>query len=66
MALPSPVTHDQFRIRSEMEALHIPTGAVFHAYPYANPADVLQSVKLTFGRAGMPIDSLQSGCRVLI
>jgi hypothetical protein len=56
MALPSAVTHDQFLVRSEMEALHIPTGAMFHAYPYARSTDMLQSVTVNWGRAGTPSD----------
>ncbi|MFZ1884325.1 MAG: hypothetical protein WAU53_12200 [Rhodoplanes sp.] len=57
MALAAAVTDDQFKIRSEMEALHIPTGAVFHAYPYAKSSDMLQSVTVNWGRAGTPSDS---------
>ena len=40
------VTRDEFEIRSELEAVHIPTGAVCCAYPYSNPDDMLQSVKI--------------------
>lgn len=57
MALSSRVTHDQFVIRSELEAFHTPTGAVFHGYPYANPTDMLQSVKVSWGRTGTPSDT---------
>ena len=39
-------------IRSELEFVHIPTGAVFSAYPYSNPDDILESVKVNWGRAG--------------
>ncbi|MGA7453420.1 MAG: hypothetical protein WBW73_19785 [Rhodoplanes sp.] len=53
MALAS-VTREQFEIRSEVEVVHIPTGADFRAYPYSNPDDMLQSVKVTWGRAGVP------------
>ena len=53
MALAS-VTREQFNVRSELEVIHIPTEAVFHAYPYSNPDDMLQSVKVTRGRAGVP------------
>ena len=48
------VTREQFNVRSELEAIHIPTEAVFRAYPYSNPDDMLQSVKVTWGRAGVP------------
>ncbi len=48
------VTREQFKIKSEVEVVHLPTGAVFQAYPYSNPDDVLQSVKVTWGRAGVP------------
>lgn len=44
------VTREQFEIRSEVGAVHIPTGADFRAYPYS----MLQSVKITWGRAGVP------------
>ena len=54
MALAS-VTREQFEIRSEVEVVHIPTGADFRAYPYSNPDDMLQSVKVTWGRVGVPI-----------
>ena len=46
------VTREQFKIRSEVEVVHIPTGAHFRAYPYSNPDDMLQSVKVTWGRDG--------------
>lgn len=46
----SAVTREEFQIRSEVEVVHIPTGAVFLAYPYSN----LQSVKVNWGRAGSP------------
>jgi hypothetical protein len=45
------VTREQFEIRSEVGAVHIPTGADFRAYPYSNPDDMLQSLKVTWGRA---------------
>ena len=48
------VTREEFKIRSELEIVRIPTGAVFQAYPYSNPDDMLQSVKVTWGRAGAP------------
>jgi hypothetical protein len=53
MALAS-VTREQFKIKSEVEVVHIPTGAVFQAYPYSKPDDILQSVRVTWGRAGVP------------
>ena len=56
MALAS-VTREEFKIRSELEIVHIPTGAVFQAYPYSNPDDMLQSVKVTWGRAAAPGES---------
>ena len=54
MALAS-VTREQFEIRSEVEVVHIPTGADFRAYPYSDPDDMLESVKVSLGprrRAG--------------
>ena len=32
-----PVTREEFKIRSELEAVHLPTGTVFSAYPTAIP-----------------------------
>ena len=46
MALAS-VTREQFEIRSEVEVVHIPTGADFRAYPYSDLDDMLQSVKVS-------------------
>jgi hypothetical protein len=34
------VIREQFKIRSELEVVHIPTGAVFSAYPYSNPDEI--------------------------
>jgi len=48
------VTREEFKIRSELEAVHLPTGAVFHAYPYSNPEDMLRSIQVQWGRAGWP------------
>jgi hypothetical protein len=48
------VTREQFEIRSEFEVVHIPTGAVFQAYPHSDPADMVQSVKVNWGQAGLP------------
>ena len=50
------VNRDEFEIRSDLEAVHIPTGAVVRAYPYSNPDDMLQSVKINWGRAGQPTE----------
>lgn len=47
----APVTRGEFKLRSELEVLHIPTGAVFRAYPYSNPDDMLQSLKADWGGA---------------
>jgi len=46
------VTREEFKIRSELEAVHIPTGAVFRAYPYSDPNHMLQSIEVHWGRAG--------------
>ena len=56
MALAS-VTREQSEIRSEVEVIHIPTGADFRAYPYSNPDDMLESVKVSWGRDGGPAES---------
>ena len=53
MALAS-VTREQFKIKSEVEVVHIPTGTVFQAYPYSKPTDILQSIRVTWGRAEVP------------
>ena len=52
------VTRDEFKIRSELEAIHVPTGAVFRAYPYSDPDDMVQSVKANWGRAGAPTEGI--------
>ena len=48
------VTREEFEVRSELEAVHLPTGAVFSAYPYSNPEDMLRSIQVQWGRAGSP------------
>jgi hypothetical protein len=48
----APVTREQFEVRSEMEVIHIPTGAVFRAHPYSNPGDMLRSVKVYWNESG--------------
>ena len=48
------VTREQFEIRSDVEVVHIPTGADFRAYPYSNPDDMLESVEVSWGRVGAP------------
>ena len=58
-AVMASVTREQFRIRSELEIVHIPTGAVFSAYPYSNPDDMLESVRVIWGRADAPPDAQQ-------
>lgn len=49
------VTREEFKIRSELEAVHTPTGAVFRAYPYSDPNDMLRSITVNWGPAGTPI-----------
>jgi hypothetical protein len=44
------VTREEFVISSEFEVVHIPTGAVFQG----DLTDVLQSVKVNWGRGGSP------------
>jgi len=51
------VTREEFRIRSEVEIVHIPTGAIFSTYPYSNPEDMLRSVTANWG----PAESNTSG-----
>ena len=57
MAFAFIVTREQFQVRSELEVAHLPTGAVFRAYPYSDPRDLLQSIRVNWGRAGAPVDS---------
>jgi hypothetical protein len=45
------VMRDEFKIRSELEAVYIPTGTVFRAYPYSDPNHMLESIKVNWGRA---------------
>ena len=51
------VTPEEFKIRSELEAVHIPTGTVFRAYPYSDPNDMLHSINMHWGRASNPAES---------
>ena len=48
------VTREQFEIRSDVEIVHIPTGTDFRAYPYSDLEDMLQSVKVSWARPGLP------------
>jgi hypothetical protein len=52
------VTRDEFKIRSELEAVHIPTGAIVRAYPYSNPDDMLQSVKVNWSGVLAPAEPM--------
>jgi phasin len=52
----APVTREQFEVRSELEVVHIPTGAVFRAHPYSNPGDMLQSMRVNWNETGKPPD----------
>ncbi len=38
------VTREQFRIESELEVVHVPTGMTFSAYPYSDPDDMVRSI----------------------
>jgi hypothetical protein len=40
----SLASRDEFKILSEVEAIHLPTGTVFRAYPYSDPDHMLQSI----------------------
>jgi hypothetical protein len=51
MAPSASVTREQFELISEVELVHIPTGAYFRAYPYSDPEDMLQSIEVDWGRA---------------
>jgi hypothetical protein len=52
------VTREEFKIRSELEAVDIPTGTVFRAYPYSDPNDMVQRVRANWGQAGVPAESI--------
>lgn len=54
------VSREQFAVRSEIEVVHLPTGAVFRAYPYSDPRDLLQSITGNWGRTGAPVDGESS------
>lgn len=45
------VTREQFKVRSDLEVVHIPTGATFLAYPYLKTDDVVRSITVNWGRA---------------
>ena len=51
------VTREEFKVRSELEAVHLPTGTVFRAYPYSDPDDMLRSMNMHWGRTGAPAES---------
>ena len=55
MAFASVVAPEQFQVRSELEVVHLPTGAVFRAYPYNDSRDLLQSVRVNWGLIGAPL-----------
>lgn len=57
MAFASVVAPEQFQVRSELEVVHLPTGAVFRAYPYNDSRDLLQSVRVNWGLTRAPLDS---------
>ncbi|MFZ1895795.1 MAG: phasin family protein [Rhodoplanes sp.] len=50
----APVTREQFEVRSELEVVHLPTGAVFRAHPYSHPGDMLGSVKVYWNDSSGP------------
>jgi phasin len=50
----APVTREQFEVRSELEVVHIPTGAIFRAHPYTNPGDMLQSIRVKWNETDTP------------
>jgi hypothetical protein len=52
-------SRENFSILSDLEVVYVPTGAVFQAYPYSNANDMLQSVRVNWGRAGAPPEAEQ-------
>lgn len=51
------VSRDEFDVRSELEAVHLPTGAMFRAYPYSDPDDMLHSINVQWGKVGAPMST---------
>lgn len=50
-------SRENFNIISELEVVYVPTGALFQAYPYSNPNDMLQSMRVNWGRTGAPAEA---------
>lgn len=48
------VTRKDFAIRSELEVVHAPTGAVFRACPNSPPDAIIESVEAHWGPADTP------------
>jgi len=52
------VTREQFEIVSDIEVLHVPTGARISTYRYPDPQNAVSSINANWGRAG---DRLENG-----
>lgn len=48
------VSREEFEVRSELEVVHLPTGAIFRTYPYSDPDDMLRSIRVECGKPGSP------------
>jgi hypothetical protein len=59
-AVMTTVTREQFRIRSEVEIVHIPTGAIFSTYPYSDPDDMLRSVTAHWRQGDAKMDAKEN------
>ncbi len=50
--MPNRVTRDQFQFLSDVEVVHVPTGAKFSTYRYADPANAGSTHTENLGRLG--------------
>ena len=46
------VSREEFEVRSELEVVHLPTGAIFRTYPYSDADDMLRSIRVEWGKPG--------------
>jgi hypothetical protein len=53
----TPVSRDQFEIKSDVEVLHKPTGARFSTYRYDDPDLVGSDIKVNWGHAGEVLET---------
>jgi hypothetical protein len=53
----TPVTRDQFEMKSDIEVVHTPTGARFSTYRYDDPKNATSNLTINWGKAGDRLDS---------